>query len=606
MSYILRPDDYLSNSRQLYCFITDEAGSVQCVNQLAETSLHISHGTTIPLDSALTDNNLHTQIISHSLRDHKKVKISWEVFPVATFDKLYKWIAPVKNILLKEAAKQSAVAEKDTTIEFSETKEHLQKSEKFYRNLIADSLDGMILSDASGKINFVSPTTKSILGYELEEVVGKNLFDFVHPADYELATQSFQKEVISSPEVKYIVIRLLKKSGDWLWCMVRGHNMLQNPYVESIVVYFHDDTLRKQTNDALKESEQRFRKLIRDLQIGVLLQDTTGKIIMLNNAILKILNVDEHDLYGKHIWDVLDDVVHEDGSSFLTTDRPLYKAAKTKKSVHAVVMGIYRPSLGDRVWLMVNADPMLDQDGNILHVVCSIADITERKKLEQKLLYDKINHQKLLTQATIDGQEKERKEIGKELHDNIGQQLTTTKLFLDLAKTTADDNTNEMISLALKGISDVINEVRRMSRSLVPPTLGDLGLVDSLNDLIDSISRTQYLKIEFDYFDFNEDFISDNKKLMFFRIIQEQLNNIVKHANAKSVHITLSDEESYLLLEVKDDGEGFDIKNTRKGLGLTNMKNRAELFGGKIDIISAPQQGCTLRICIPSLYEETL
>jgi signal transduction histidine kinase len=256
--------------------------------------------------------------------------------------------------------------------------------------------------------------------------------------------------------------------------------------------------------------------------------------------------------------------------------------------------------------LLINAEPVLNENHDITHIICSINDITERKKLEQKLLTEKISQQRLLTQATLDGQEKERKEIGKELHDNIGQQLTTTKLFLDLAKTTADDNTNEMISLALKGISDVINEVRRMSRALVPPTLGDLGLVDSINDLIDSISRAQYLKIEFNYFDFNEDFVSDNKKLMLFRIIQEQLNNIVKHANAKNVTINLSDKESYLLLEVKDDGQGFNIKNIRKGLGLTNIRNRAELFGGTMHITSIPQQGCCLQVSIPDLFKETV
>ena len=120
-------------------------------------------------------------------------------------------------------------------------------------------------------------------------------------------------------------------------------------------------------------------------------------------------------------------------------------------------------------------------------MVCSFTDITERKKMDQKLLNDGINHQKELTQATIDGQENERREIGKELHDNIGQQLTTIKLFLDMAKTTADDNTNEMVSMALKGVSDVINEVRAMSRSLVPYTLKDLGLVESIEELVESI-----------------------------------------------------------------------------------------------------------------------
>ncbi len=92
-------------------------------------------------------------------------------------------------------------------------------------------------------------------------------------------------------------------------------------------------------------------------------------------------------------------------------------------------------------------------------------------------MQEKVNQQKALTQATIDGQEKERKEIGKELHDNIGQQLTTTKLYLDLARSSEDDAAREMITLSLKSIGGLINDVRGMSRSLMPPTLGDLGLI---------------------------------------------------------------------------------------------------------------------------------
>ena len=371
-----------------------------------------------------------------------------------------------------------------------------------------------------------------------------------------------------------------------------------------MVIYLHDDTQRKQANDALRESEKRFRTLIRDLQLGVVLLNAEGHIVIYNKAIAQMLGIEEEKLVGCKMTQIVLHAVHENGLPYTIDEMPLPRIRKTKQPVNNLVMGVDNANSKERSWLLVNAEPVLDEQGNIIHIIFSVNDITERKKLEQKLIREKVNQQKLLTQATIDGQEKERKEIGKELHDNIGQQLTTTKLFLDLAKTTADDTTNEMISLALKGISDVINETRRMSRALVPPTLGDLGLIDSINDLVDSISRAQYIKIEFDYFECNEDFISDNKKLMLFRIIQEQLNNIVKHAEAHHVTVTLSDKETHLLLEVKDDGKGFELSKVRRGLGLTNIKNRAELFGGREEIISAPGQGCTLRVYTPYGKEE--
>lgn len=478
--------------------------------------------------------------------------------------------------------------------------EQLIKSEQFYRTLIADSLDGMILVNPSGKIIFSSPSVKNVLGFEVDDIVGKTAFEFVHPDDLEWAFTSFQKEIIEAPEIKFIVVRLLKKNGDWVWCMVRGHNLIKNPYINGMVVYFHDDTLRKKANDALKESEKRFRDLIRDLQIGVVLQDKEGKTILCNDAFAEMFLATEKDLIGKGINNIALDPIHEDGRKFEAEERPTHKAIQTRQPAKDIVMGIYRPKQKDRIWLLINADPILDEHGEIMHIICSAKDISERKKMEDELLIKQISHQKQLTQASIDGQEKERREVGKELHDNIGQQLTTIKLFLDLAKTTADEATNEMVNMALKGVSEVINEVRAMSRSLVPSTLNDLGLIESINELTDSIARTMIMKIELDYFEFDEETMQENQKLTLYRIIQEQLNNIVKHAEAKNVFINLRSDEQNSYLTIKDDGNGFDLKHIRKGLGFINIKNRAELFGGKAEIISQPGKGCLLKVYFPN------
>jgi signal transduction histidine kinase len=249
---------------------------------------------------------------------------------------------------------------------------------------------------------------------------------------------------------------------------------------------------------------------------------------------------------------------------------------------------------------MIRADPSLDHVGRLLNVVCSFTHITETKKLEKKSFSEKIANQRRIAQATIDGQEKERLEIGKELHDNVGQQLTTIKLLLDLAKTTVNADTQEMINMSLKAVSDVINEVRSISRSLVPPSLKDLGFIDSVNDLIESLRTLQPVTIELDYFGFDEDQLPENKRLALFRIIQEQLNNIVKHAEAKNVWINLSCANGIIVLGIKDDGKGFEQARIKRGLGLTNIINRAELFGGKVDIQTSPGKGCQLEVSFPA------
>jgi len=168
-----------------------------------------------------------------------------------------------------------------------------------------------------------------------------------------------------------------------------------------------------------------------------------------------------------------------------------------------------------------------------------------------------------------------------------------------MAKATADAKTLDMVNMALRGVSDVINEVRSISRSLVSPTLRDLGFIDAINDLLDSIRSTQSLTIDLDYYEFDEDLLPENKKLALYRIIQEQLNNIIKHAAARHVSIILRLTDSNVLLQIKDDGVGFDLFKVRKGLGITNMTNRAELFGGSALLTSSPGNGCEVNVCLP-------
>ncbi|MFL5787907.1 MAG: PAS domain S-box protein [Flavisolibacter sp.] len=479
------------------------------------------------------------------------------------------------------------------------SEEKILNSEQFYRTLIADSSNGTLLSDANGTITFTSQSVKYILGWEEKDILGHNLFEFVHPEDQSWAYESFQKELVERPEVKSIVVRLGKKNGEWLWCMVRGHNLLSNPYIKSFVVYFHDDTLRKKANDALKESEKRFRNLILEIQMGIVIQDKNGRVILCNNAFAKMVKMHADEVIGKNIYDISTDAIKEDGTKYALQDRPGNRSVQSKKTIRDAVLGLYIPSSKERVWVIINSDPVLDDNGEVIHIISSVKDITERKRMEEEMMTKQISHQRQLTQATIDGQEKERTEIGKELHDNIGQQLTTIKLFLDLAKGTADDNTVEMVNMALKGVSDVINDIRSMSRSLVPSTLKDLGLLESINELTEPIAQSQLLKIHFNHKGFHENRIPENQKLTIFRILQEQMNNIVKHAKAKNCWISLKSSSKETVLEIKDDGKGFDKNKIKKGLGFVNIRNRAELFGGYAEIISKTGKGTQVTVWLP-------
>lgn len=480
----------------------------------------------------------------------------------------------------------------------------IQQSELFYRTLIADSANGTLLLNEAGIITFASAGVTTLLGYTPEEVVGTSSFNYVNVSDLGWAQESFFKEVKANPQVKSITIRVRKKNGDWLWCMCRGHNLLSNPHVRSMVIYFHDDTVRKQANDALKQSEKRFRSLISEMTVGLFMVSEEGNILLCNPMLSRMLNKPEQEIVGKNVHDFLHiPVVDESGVSIPVEKMPVGQLL-SGSSIKDYVVGAQNPLTGEKNWIMFNSKPITDDAGHFLYAICMMRDVTAQKEREKKTLEQNIQHQRQLTQATIDGQEKERREIGRELHDNIGQQLTTVKLFLDMLKNNVSEEGSELMQLSLKGINDVINEVRAMSRSLVPYTLKDLGLVESISELIDSLQRTQSLQVYFEHAGFDDSNIPENQQLTIFRIVQEQMNNICKHANANSVTIQLQLKSGQIVLNISDNGRGFNMQTVRKGLGLTNMRNRAELFGGKVSIISEEGYGTLMSVSLPFLAEE--
>jgi signal transduction histidine kinase len=245
--------------------------------------------------------------------------------------------------------------------------------------------------------------------------------------------------------------------------------------------------------------------------------------------------------------------------------------------------------------------PTLTEMDTFERIANLVAMIIESRKAEDLLLKQELNKQKLIARAMVDAQEKERAEIGKELHDNINQILSTTKLYLELAKNETNDRLG-LINRSADNIHSAIREIRNISRNLVPASIGDLGLQDSIADLVESLRTTRAINVEFYPAGNIDEKISDKAKLMLFRIIQEQINNVLKHSGAKNliIELILEEADNNIELSITDDGTGFDPgKAGKKGLGLSNIISRADLFGGKVTIQSAPGEGCKLRVQVP-------
>lgn len=225
-----------------------------------------------------------------------------------------------------------------------------------------------------------------------------------------------------------------------------------------------------------------------------------------------------------------------------------------------------------------------------------VNDITEQVRLEKEL--DQKNQQ--MIEAVLNAQEHERKIIGEELHDNINQILTAIKINLGFILG-HDELRKDLVTKCLDNAAYAIEEVRKLSRALIlPSNLRELGLIPSLQILIKDIQTVTSLNIEVDSKDFSESCLDEEQKTALYRIIQEQMNNILKHAKASNVFIQLTNNEEGIELSISDDGKGFDPAVKKNGIGFYNISNRVKLFNGSLIIDSAPGKGCLLSARIQS------
>lgn len=253
--------------------------------------------------------------------------------------------------------------------------------------------------------------------------------------------------------------------------------------------------------------------------------------------------------------------------------------------------GSYR-TVVDKGYIIRNAD------GKATRMIGAQHDITELKALQHKLVKQERSKQKEMVKAVMDAQERERLEIAYELHENVNQLLTTCKLQMQSADLYANDKM--YFSRISSLLQNIIDEIRSISHQLNPANIETIGLIPTIEDIVSKINAAGKLKLDFH---FKKIAITDrfNKEieLVIFRIVQEQLQNIIKHASATHADISLQRNKAMLCLHIKDNGKGFDLSNTQKGLGLTNIISRAAYCGGNVAIKTSLGKGCKISVNLP-------
>jgi PAS domain S-box-containing protein len=225
-------------------------------------------------------------------------------------------------------------------------------------------------------------------------------------------------------------------------------------------------------------------------------------------------------------------------------------------------------------------------------------DITEKLKAEAELVQHRLLQQEIIAETAIQAHEQERDELGRELHDNINQILASTKLYLEIACNSDTELSTQALSRGYENVNLAIAEIRRLSKQLVPPVLEDM-LTNVLKEMTDEIHAATNINFIFDLTAFDEKKLNDDIKLMIYRIVQEQVNNIVKHARASQVHINITNDAKQISLLIADNGVGFDTKQKSKGIGLRNIENRVKFYKGNATIRSEREKGCILEVYIP-------
>ena len=241
---------------------------------------------------------------------------------------------------------------------------------------------------------------------------------------------------------------------------------------------------------------------------------------------------------------------------------------------------------------------ILYKDEKAVRIIGAIQDLTERKKLEARLVQEEISRQKMLRQAAIRAQEGERGKISRELHDNVNQILISAKLFMDTARK-EPHLAKEILDKAIEYQMMALEEIRKLSKSLNTSLVKAVGLRNSIEDIVTNMREIQGVNVDFQYNPRVEEKLNDEQQLMLFRIIQEQTSNIIKYAAASHVTLLVNENNGKIHLVIRDDGNGFDTGKKNKGIGFVNIFSRVDAYHGKVNIISSPGNGCTLEVQFP-------
>ncbi|MGC8493945.1 MAG: PAS domain-containing sensor histidine kinase [Syntrophobacteraceae bacterium] len=495
-------------------------------------------------------------------------------------------------------------ANRQLTREIEERKRaevELKRTKEYLENVIENSADAIGIVDRHGRFILWNRRAAEIYGYELDQLAGKLAFDlYEDPAELDRMLQRLRRnELVREFEI------LMKKKDGRIVPMDISISLLKDERGKTIgsVCVARDLSERKRSEQALKAARDELSRYSKNLECqvrkrtreitGILkytpsvvyIKDRDGRYSLVNSRFEELFGIGGGDVCGKTDYDLFSaeiaDRLRAADMETLAKRRP----SQVEESV----------SRGDGVHTYLSVKfPLYDEQGEPTSV-CGIAtDITELKKVQ-----DKLRH---LSAGIMESQEKERTAIARELHDELGQVLTALRMdsawLLKRLKDT-DPAASERADVMCRLVDKTIDDVRHIALRLRPGVLDDLGLIAALEWYAADFEKHTEIVCVFRHADVRK--VDNIVATAAYRIVQEALTNVARHARATRVDVTIRRRGNLLVLTVVDNGVGFEVGSIGEGegLGIAGMRERANLAGGNLEIRSRPGGGTKMRCTLP-------
>ncbi len=360
-----------------------------------------------------------------------------------------------------------------------------------------------------------------------------------------------------------------------------------------------DITERKGTEEGLRQSEDRFRRLVELMPLAVYVCDTSGRIQRYNQRAVELWGREPEVGSKAERYCGSLRLYTTDGKLVPHDESRMAEALRTGIEARDLEVVIERPD-GSRITVLVNILPLRNGDGELIGAMNCFQDITERKRAQEELQHS-LGQWRALAGRLQTVREEERKRVAREIHDELGQALTAIKIDL---RSLIHEQTQESEPI-FRLIDQTIESVRRISTELRPRILDELGLIAAVEWAAEEFQSRTGTKCRLDLP--QDDIVMDRElATALFRILQETFTNVARHAKATEVDVRLAKEDDSLILEVHDNGRGISEEqlSADSSLGILGMRERALLLGGELVISGAPGEGTTIKARIPETFHE--